>query len=788
LVAALYRPETQKGKWPRSYGDARWWLGEWDGTVADKLVSLGAKERSVVWVDVGPGYQVALRQGKRDFPGLVTYGVDVVNWGEELKANPERAKTYEKDLRKYLELGEENIFDDKYRPEMILQPMEEARLPEPADLITALSSLSFADDPLQSLANLYNQLKPEGVLLVDIKDGTLSLGPLSYPVETGNLLKPLVESLKSLEIDVGLVGGQLAIRRNKTGILHFNLKKINNSHRRPEGFIQARYEKTGFNKDLAELLPSSTNGSRRRPFLMSLVVGLLLLPSVSFAAKEMEIFAPFDVLGGFAAAILVLFVSKVLYDKWEDLYLIKFLGLRTFLRVYGKVPKTQEGPPKPLWQRILTFFSFTAIWVWANRYLPGAEEASMGMLFALTSSPLEAVRRDKTMDIEKDIAAQAAEALVLPGFTGLEQLVSLNDVVGSVRINREKQKERALGLARLLTEKDSSMASVLEGRWIQEWDKAMTDISKPEAKALVEKDLMEMAAKGIDPQTWISWKLARDVSHFAGLPRETRAAQFPEFMARGNAHLGLLHLLNGALIQPSADLFWLHQLPFVLEAASAETPEAVAAAVDQFSGLAPHYDAVIQNVHFRLGVKEVDAALAGEGDVLFRVSDNILSGKDLTPSEKTQLRLIAHAARRLSEDEDLKDRKKVHFLTRGAKDLPAISELCRALALRSGLNKKAFDSLSGASVVNAEDVPGFVVSFGDQVVMRAAALVESLGLKNAQELSIFALDLKNETWDRSGVESLVKLLISLEAGFVQRDLTAQEAEAVRRLNFLLIQA
>lgn len=185
--------------------------------------TISRKGRSV-WVDVGPAYGFPLIQGKFTFQdSLTTYGVDLVNWLQDHSSRfPDQIQPY------FARIGP-GAADPKYGFTHIPAFIDHAELPEKADLITTFNSLYFAEDPLQALVHLFNQLEHRGTLI-----GNLPLHRLTL-VRNGkkqNLMEEIKVSLRAHQIDATVTDeGFFIIQRNIRSVLRISASRsVSNGH------------------------------------------------------------------------------------------------------------------------------------------------------------------------------------------------------------------------------------------------------------------------------------------------------------------------------------------------------------------------------------------------------------------------------------------------------------------------------------------------------------------------------------------------------------------------------
>jgi hypothetical protein len=124
---------------------------------------LERKER-VVWVDLGCGNAIALRQAKKYFEqtrrgiaNLTAIGYDVlpVDMDEYLRYARAMPKRYDP-----------SDWDGKYAPEIRNEDIHHAVFPEPPDIVTCIQVLQYSQTPLQIFSNAAKQLREGAVLLI----------------------------------------------------------------------------------------------------------------------------------------------------------------------------------------------------------------------------------------------------------------------------------------------------------------------------------------------------------------------------------------------------------------------------------------------------------------------------------------------------------------------------------------------------------------------------------------------------------------------------------------------
>jgi SAM-dependent methyltransferase len=120
------------------------------------------RKGSCVWVDLGCGNGIALRQAKImlekdgiDPDLLRTYGVDVL---------PSDLQEIEQDIHDQPDIFSKELTGAKYSPMMIQADATQVDLKEKADLITAVEVTQWVKDPLELLRNAIFQLNEGGII------------------------------------------------------------------------------------------------------------------------------------------------------------------------------------------------------------------------------------------------------------------------------------------------------------------------------------------------------------------------------------------------------------------------------------------------------------------------------------------------------------------------------------------------------------------------------------------------------------------------------------------------
>lgn len=117
-------------------------------------------KRRVNWTDMGGGFGLAQRQALIDDKlrkSVNTVNVDIFR-REMNELKPEDVD--------YLKDRFPSILDPEKDPIFIQADVETVKLKEPADLLTSVEVVQYLDNPLRTLVNWYNQLSPEGLMVV----------------------------------------------------------------------------------------------------------------------------------------------------------------------------------------------------------------------------------------------------------------------------------------------------------------------------------------------------------------------------------------------------------------------------------------------------------------------------------------------------------------------------------------------------------------------------------------------------------------------------------------------
>jgi SAM-dependent methyltransferase len=123
-------------------------------------ISLGNLDREVHWVDIGGGRGVATRAINVDksLPeNIRTSVVDLFDYGLLDLSGVEI---------EYIEKKHPGSTSAEADPRVVIADAETVELETKADLITSIELIQYLRNPIASLANWYNQLQDEGIMLV----------------------------------------------------------------------------------------------------------------------------------------------------------------------------------------------------------------------------------------------------------------------------------------------------------------------------------------------------------------------------------------------------------------------------------------------------------------------------------------------------------------------------------------------------------------------------------------------------------------------------------------------
>jgi hypothetical protein len=141
---------------------------------------------SAVWVDLGCGNGVALRQAKValkekgvDISKLRTIGIDLL---------PVDTNDLRSHIETYPNLYQDGLDSDEYAPEFIQGDMSSVRFPEEADIVTGVETLQWTNDPLAVIGNANKQLKINGVIGLNRTNNILYTDNPSASTDPGQML------------------------------------------------------------------------------------------------------------------------------------------------------------------------------------------------------------------------------------------------------------------------------------------------------------------------------------------------------------------------------------------------------------------------------------------------------------------------------------------------------------------------------------------------------------------------------------------------------------------------
>ncbi len=225
------------------------------GLIEDEIQSKGR----IVLADIGPGHQIALMQAKHMFgDNITTLAVDVKDHLDEMQ--PDYIS------RIGAKLGME--LNQAHRPEFILAPMRSVKFAEPPNIILAIRSLPYEEDPMLGFENLYNQLELDGVFVARYyPDQLQSFDPYknSETQESDWLFRVLTE-LGAKELISGVFDpGYVYIRKNSDKKIRINLERDETRrrvHRTHHSRVHGDYKITDAHAELVTIVDSSDSSSK----------------------------------------------------------------------------------------------------------------------------------------------------------------------------------------------------------------------------------------------------------------------------------------------------------------------------------------------------------------------------------------------------------------------------------------------------------------------------------------------------------------------------------------------
>jgi hypothetical protein len=133
-------------------------------------------EQPIHWTDMCSGYGVALRQAAADpnLAGIQTTGVDLFKLDIE---------TLSEDHLKLLERLTPGSTSPTAAPRQIIGNAETVQLPDKPHIITLIEGIQYFENPLQGLANCYNQLADHGIAIIANQDEYWSEGVQYAPLD-----------------------------------------------------------------------------------------------------------------------------------------------------------------------------------------------------------------------------------------------------------------------------------------------------------------------------------------------------------------------------------------------------------------------------------------------------------------------------------------------------------------------------------------------------------------------------------------------------------------------------
>lgn len=223
------------------------------------------KNGTIHWVDVGTGYAIAQRQANQNEKlreNLRTTAVDLFDYGNEDGESS--------DKKEIAEFYGTEILDDQFKPDLLLlEDAEKLHLGKKADIITCIETFQYLENPLQTMANLYNQLSDNGLLVIASQNPWL--GYIKYDENMRDA--PSVDIVKALsenDIAFGLsqqylatnhlmpaLGNGLMISKKPNTKMSVNSRPTKR-YINPFDFKVTYYEQPEKGKDLIEITASQS--------------------------------------------------------------------------------------------------------------------------------------------------------------------------------------------------------------------------------------------------------------------------------------------------------------------------------------------------------------------------------------------------------------------------------------------------------------------------------------------------------------------------------------------------
>lgn len=156
------------------------------------------QKEPVHWADFGGGFGVAQREYRFAIDSTAsvrTTNVDILTHDTVVELAAIRKK-YGSDTPKYQKLQKLLVgkHASRYAPEFLRANMETVTLPEKADLITSLESIQYVLDPLRAITNMYENLKPGGIMAIMCMNGLDEA--MQYSHSSRALMKDFTKGLR----------------------------------------------------------------------------------------------------------------------------------------------------------------------------------------------------------------------------------------------------------------------------------------------------------------------------------------------------------------------------------------------------------------------------------------------------------------------------------------------------------------------------------------------------------------------------------------------------------------
>jgi hypothetical protein len=158
-------------------------------------VSRKITDRPIHWVEMAGGLAVAMREVASDFDRTGMLGrlqltnVDLFHRDFEDLPEVDRGRIY-------AAVSNTSLHESEYPPKHLLGNAETIKLPEAADIITSIEGIQYFSDPLRAIANWYNQLEDQGIMIAARKGSAWSEHITQVGLAHGEPLRTLLSQLE----------------------------------------------------------------------------------------------------------------------------------------------------------------------------------------------------------------------------------------------------------------------------------------------------------------------------------------------------------------------------------------------------------------------------------------------------------------------------------------------------------------------------------------------------------------------------------------------------------------